>query len=223
MVGKEGYGIDLKATRNIAEQVKEVYNLGVEVAIVIGGGNIFRATSVSGQGMERTSADYIGMLATLINSLTLRDALENNGLSCRIQSALEVGKLAEPCLGERAIEHLKEGRVVIFAGGTGNPYFTTDTAASLRAMEIHAEVILKATKVDGVYDSDPMKTKGARKFDRLSYLEVLSKNLKVMDAAAISLCRDNNLPIIVFNITTRGNIKKVILGGKIGTIVEEKK
>ncbi len=223
MAGKGGYGIDRKATMNIAKQIKEIRDLGVEVAIVIGGGNIFRATAVSAQGMERTSADYIGMLATLINGLALQDALDNHGLRCRLQSAIEAGKLAEPCMGQRAVNHLKKGRVVIFAGGTGNPYFTTDTAASLRAMEIQAEVILKATKVDGVYDSDPLKTKGARRFDRLSYLDVLSKNLKVMDATAISLCRDNNLPIIVFNIMTKGNVKKVVMGEKIGTIVEDKK
>lgn len=223
MAGGGGYGIDPKAIMNIAKQIKDVHDLGVEIAIVIGGGNIFRATSVSARGMERTSADYIGMLATLINGLALRDALENQGLPCRLQSALEAGKLAEPCEGHRATDHLKKGRVVIFAGGTGNPYFTTDTAASLRAMEIHAEVILKATKVDGVYDSDPMRNKGARRFDRLSYLDVLSKNLRVMDATAISLCRDNNLPIIVFNIMARENVKKVIMGENIGTIVEDKK
>lgn len=221
---REGrYGIDLKSMISIAKQIKEVHGLGVEVAVVIGGGNIFRATAVSARGMERTSADYIGMLATLINGLTLRDALESQGLPCRLQSALEAGKLAEPCMGPRAANHLKKGRVVIFAGGTGNPYFTTDTAASLRAMEIQAEVILKATKVDGVYDSDPLRTKGARRFDRLSYLDVLSKNLKVMDSTAISLCRDNDLPIIVFDIKTRGSVKKAVMGEKIGTIVEHKK
>ncbi len=223
LAGEGRYGIDLKAIKKIAQEIKEVNDLGVEVAIVIGGGNFFRATAVSARGMERTSADYIGMLATLINGLALRDVLENYGLRCRLQSALEAGKLAEPCMGERAVNHLKKGRVVIFAGGTGNPYFTTDTAASLRAMEIKAEVILKATKVDGVYDSDPMKNKGARRFDRLSYLDVLSKNLKVMDATAISLCRDNNLPIIVFNLKARGSVKQAVMGKKIGTIVEHKK
>jgi len=208
-------------TASIARQIKEVKELGVEVAIVIGGGNIFRGVSGTKKGIDRVNADYMGMLATVINGLALQDALEKNGVFTRVQTAIAMAQLAEPFIKRRAIRHLEKGRVVIFAGGTGNPYFTTDTTAALRAIEIDAEVILKGTKVDGVYSADPVKDKFARKFDTLRYLDVLKKGLKVMDATAISLCMDNKLPIIVFNLIKSGNIKKVIMGEKIGTIVKE--
>ncbi|MBI5562467.1 MAG: UMP kinase, partial [Deltaproteobacteria bacterium] len=197
----------------------EVYHLGVEVAIVIGGGNIFRGVSASAKGMDRATADYVGMLATVINSLTFQDALEKKGVSTRVLSAIEMKELAEPYIRRRAVRHLEKRRVVIFAAGTGNPYFTTDTAASLRAMEINAEVILKGTKVDGVYDKDPVKDKTAVRYDRLTYLDVLKDGLKVMDTTAISLCMDNNLPIIVFDIKGRGNLLRIVMGETVGTLV----
>lgn len=219
LLGDRAYGIDPKVMTYIAEEIKELFDLGVEVAVVIGGGNIFRGVTGEAQGMDRTAADHIGMLATVMNSLALQDALEKLGVMTRIQSAIGMSEVAEPYIRRRATRHLEKGRVVIFAAGTGNPYFSTDTAASLRAMEIKAEVILKATKVDGVYESDPEVQKGARKFSRLSYLDVLGKNLKVMDTTAISLCMDNNLPIIVFSIKEKGNLKKAVLGQKVGTTV----
>ncbi len=219
LMGDQGYGIDHAVLDKITTEVKEVYDLGVEVAIVIGSGNIFRGLSAAAKGMERASADYMGMLATVLNALALQNILENKGVVTRVQSAIEMRELAETYIRRRAVRHLEKRRVVIFAAGTGNPYFTTDTAAALRAMEIGAEVIMKATKVDGVYSADPMKDKTAVKYDHLTYLEVLQKDLKVMDATAISLCKDNNLPIMVFNLTVHGNIKKIVLGEQVGTLV----
>jgi len=219
LMGSQGYGIDHAVLDTITSEVKEICNLGVEVAIVIGGGNIFRGLSGAARGMERASADYMGMLATVLNALALQNVLENKGVVTRVQSAIEMRELAETYIRRRAVRHLEKGRVVIFAAGTGNPYFTTDTAAALRAMEIGAEVIMKATKVDGVYSADPMKDKTATKFDSLTYLDVLRKDLRVMDATAISLCMDNGLPIIVFNLNVRGNIKKIVLGDTVGTLV----
>ncbi len=218
--GRLGYGIDYDVTASIAKQLKEIRESGVEIAVVIGGGNIFRGVPASGRGIDRVNADYMGMLATVINGLALQDALEKVGVFTRVQTAIELQELAEPYIRRRAIRHLEKGRVVIFVGGTGNPYFTTDTTAALRAIEIGAQVILKATKVDGVYSSDPVKNKRARRYDSLRYLDVLKKGLKVMDATATSLCMDNNLPIIVFDLTKEGNIKKVIMGEKIGTVVK---
>jgi uridylate kinase len=218
-MGSQGYGIDQTVLDSITSEVQEVCKLGVEVAIVIGGGNIFRGLSGAAKGMERASADYMGMLATVLNALALQNILENKGVVTRVQSAIEMRELAETYIRRRAVRHLEKGRVVIFAAGTGNPYFTTDTAAALRAMEIGAEVIMKATKVDGVYSADPMKDSTATKFDSLTYLDVLRQNLRVMDATAISLCMDNSLPIIVFNLNVPGNIKKIVLGEKVGTLV----
>lgn len=218
--GNLGYGIDYNVLVSISRQIREVKALGVEVAIVIGGGNIFRGVAGSTKGMDRASADYMGMLATVINALALQDALENNSVHTRVQTAIQMQELAEPYIRRRAIRHLEKGRAVIFAGGTGNPYFTTDTAAALRAIEINADVILKATKVDGVYSSDPVKNKNAKKFESLRYIDVLKKGLKVMDATATSLCMDNGLPIIVFNLKKEGNIKRVIMGERIGTTVK---
>jgi len=220
LTGGGGYGIDPSVILKIAGEIKEVKALGVEIAIVIGGGNIFRGGAASAKGMDRVSADHMGMLATILNGIALQDALEKMGVQTRLQTAIEMRELAEPFIRRRAVRHLEKGRVVIFAGGTGNPYFTTDTTASLRAMEIGAEAILKATKVDGVYDSDPMINRKARKFDELTYLDVLKKQLKVMDATAISLCMDHQIPIIVFNLKKKGNIKRVILGEKVGTKVK---
>jgi uridylate kinase len=195
--------------------------MGVQLGIVIGGGNIFRGIEASARGMDRTTADYMGMLATVINSLALQSALEERGLPTRVQSSIEMHEIAEPFIQRRAIRHLEKGRIVIFAGGTGNPYFSTDTAAALRAVEIRADVIMKATKVDGVYNADPVRDKKAVKFNKISYIDVLTKNLKVMDSTAISLCRDNLLPIIVFNLQKKGNICKAVCGQKIGTYVGE--
>ncbi len=220
LAGEQGYGIDPEVITGIAAEIKEVVDLGVQVALVIGGGNIFRGLAASSKGMDRASADYMGMLATVMNSLAMQDALEKQGVVTRVQSAIEMQQIAEPYIRRRAVRHLEKGRVVIFSAGTGNPYFTTDTAASLRAMEINAEVILKATKVDGVYTSDPMKNSDAVKLPTLTYLEVLQKGLQVMDATATSLCMDNNLPMIIFDLTQRGNIQKVVLGEQIGTIVK---
>ncbi len=217
--GDQGYGVDPKVASSIAEQIKEIHELGIDIACVIGAGNIFRGLQASRAGMDRATADYIGMLATVINSLVLQDRLEKLGVHTRVQSAIEIQELAEPYIRRRAMRHFEKGRIVIFAAGTGNPYFTTDTAAALRAIEIGADVILKATKVDGVYSHDPVKNKHARKFDRLRYIDVLKKRLQVMDATAISLCMDNQLPIIVFDLTKHGNIRKVIMGEKIGTRV----
>jgi uridylate kinase len=215
--GDLGYGVDPRVAKSIAEQIKEVHEFGIDVACVIGAGNIFRGLQGSKAGMDRSTADYIGMLATVINSMVLQDSLEKLGVHTRVQSAIEIKELAEPYIRRRAMRHLEKKRVVIFAAGTGNPYFTTDTAAALRAIEIGADVILKATKVDGVYDRDPVKDKRAKKFGHLRYIDVLRKRLQVMDATAITLCMDNQLPIVVFNLIKEGNIKRVILGDKIGT------
>lgn len=217
--GDKGYGITPNVLESIAEELKRIHRLGIQTAIVIGGGNIFRGIAASAQGMDRASADYMGMLATVINALALQDALETAGVPTRVQTAIEMSQLAEAYIRRRAVRHLEKGRMVIFAAGTGNPYFTTDTAASLRAMEINADIILKATKVDGVYDKDPIKHRDAKKFKELSYLEVLQRDLKVMDSTAISLCRDNNLPIMVFNLTEKGNIERAVCGEPIGTVV----
>lgn len=219
LLGKSSYGIDIDVVKLIADEIKEIVDAGVQVSIVVGGGNIFRGIEASTKGIDRTSADYMGMLATVMNSLALQNFLQNVGVFTRVQSAIEMREIAEPFIIGRALRHLEKGRVVIFASGTGNPYFTTDTAASLRALEMRADVMLKATKVDGVYDKDPTKHKDANMFDKISYIDVLTKNLKVMDATAISLCRDNKLPIIVFNLEKKGNIKGVISGKPIGTIV----
>ena len=219
LTGEGDYGIDPEMIKQIAQEVKEVKNLGIDVAIVIGGGNIFRGMAASTRGMDRASADYMGMLATVINGLAFQDALEKIDVDTRVQTAIEMREIAEPYIRRRAIRHLEKGRVVLFVAGTGNPYFTTDTTASLRAMEIGAEVILKGTKVDGIYDTDPLLNKQARKYEELTYFEVLKKQLKVMDATAISLCMDYRIPIIVFNLKKRGNIKRVILGERIGTKV----
>lgn len=220
MAGERGFGIDPDAINKIAGEIKEIYGLGVEMALVIGGGNIFRGVSASAGGMDRASGDYMGMLATVINSLALQDALERKEIPTRVLTAIEMHQLAEPYIKRRAIRHLEKKRVVIFAAGTGNPYFSSDTAAALRAMEISAEVILKATKVDGVYDADPLKKADAKKFNKISYLDFLNNNFRVMDVTAISLCMDNHLPVIIFNLTVPNNIKRVILGEKVGTIIE---
>tara|TARA_B100001971_G_C18252674_1_gene579522 strand:+ start:1816 stop:2538 length:723 start_codon:yes stop_codon:yes gene_type:complete len=217
--GNLGYGIDNKTLEGIAKEIAEVVKLKVQVSIVIGAGNIYRGVSAAAQGMDRTTADYMGMLATAINALALQHFLEREELATRVQSALELNRVAEPYIQRRAMRHLDKGRVVIFAAGTGNPYFTTDTAASLRALEIDAEIILKATKVNGVYDKDPHKYKNAKMFKSLRYMEVLEKELEIMDSTAISLCKDNNIPICVFNLFKKNNIKKIIQGEKIGTIV----
>jgi uridylate kinase len=219
LMGEQQFGVDPAVTSRIARDVAEIQSMGVETAIVIGGGNIFRGLAASARGMDRATADYMGMLATVINALALQDALEQHGLVTRTVTAIEMRAVAEPFIRRRAIRHLEKGRVVIFAGGTGNPYFTTDTAAALRAMEIKAEVILKGTKVDGVYTADPMLDKEATKYPTISYLQVLERQLKVMDATAISLCMDNKLPIVVFNLRQPGNIGRVVTGEPIGTTV----
>ncbi len=223
LAGDQGFGISPEVITGIAAEIREVVALGVEVALVIGGGNIFRGLAASSKGMDRASADYMGMLATVMNSLAMQDALEKQDVVTRVQSAIDMKQIAEPYIRRRAVRHLEKGRVVIFSAGTGNPYFTTDTAASLRAMEIGAEVILKATKVDGIYSADPAKDKNAVKINDLTYLEVLQKGLQVMDATATSLCMDNDLPMIIFDLTQRGNIMKVVCGESIGTIVQGEK
>jgi uridylate kinase len=220
--GKKSHGIDNSVLVSISRQIKEIRSLGVDVAIVLGGGNIFRGqenTASLGLDMDRSVADYMGMLATVINGLALQNVLEKTKLPTRVMTAIDMEKIAEPYIRRRAIRHLEKGRVVIFVAGTGNPYFTTDTAAALRAMEINANAILKATRVDGVYSADPFKVKSAKKFSTLKYIDVLKKGLKVMDATAVSLCMDNKLPIVVFNMNKEGNIKRVVLGQKIGTLV----
>lgn len=214
---KKGYGISQEAVSSICQQLKEVKGLGVEIAISIGAGNIFRGNS-EGKDMERSSADYVGMLATIMNSLALQDGLEKMGVPCRVLSSLEVAKVAEPYIRRRAMRHLEKGRIVIFAGGTGNPFFSTDTAAALRAAEINAEILLKATNVDGIYSGDPMKDPSAKRYNELSYMDILRDELGVMDATAVSLCRENHLPILVFSLSS-GNIKRVIMGDDIGTMV----
>jgi uridylate kinase len=221
LLGDKAFGIDRKFTDYLAGEIKQVHELGVQVSAVVGGGNIFRGVSDTAQGMDRVSADYMGMLATVINGVALQDALERAGVYTRVMSAIEMREVAEPFIRRRAIRHLEKERVVIFAGGTGNPYFSTDTAAALRAMEIKAEIILKGTKVDGIYDSDPMTNSKAKMFERLTYFEVLQKGLKVMDTTAISLCMDNRLPIIVYNLKKKGGLKQILMGGKVGTMVEE--
>jgi uridylate kinase len=219
LMGEQAYGIDANVSSQIAKEVAEIQAMGVETAIVIGGGNIFRGIAASARGMDRATADYMGMLATVINALALQDALERQGVVTRVVTAIEMRAVAEPFIRRRAIRHLEKGRVVVFGAGTGNPYFSTDTAAALRAMEIKAEVILKATKVDGIYDADPMVHPEASRFDRISYLQVLEQGLQVMDATAISLCMDNRLPIVVFNLRTPGNIRRAIIGEPIGSLV----
>ena len=221
LAGEQAFGIDPKMIDYMANEIAEVAAMGLEVAIVIGGGNIFRGISAADGGMERASADYMGMLATLLNALALQNALEKHGAVTRVQSAIEMRQLAEGYIRRRAIRHLEKKRVVIFAAGTGNPYFSTDTAAALRGMEIGAEVILKGTKVAGIYDDDPLKNPRAKKFDRLPFLAVLDKKLKVMDSTALSLCMDHNLPIIVFNIKEKGNIKRIVQGEQLGTLVRD--
>jgi uridylate kinase len=220
LAGDQGFGIDPEVISGIAAEIKEIVDLGVQVALVIGGGNIFRGLAASSKGMDRASADYMGMLATVMNSLAMSDALEKHGVPTRVQSAIDMQQVAEPYIRRRAVRHLEKGRVVIFSAGTGNPYFTTDTAASLRAMEINAEVIIKATKVDGVYTADPKKDSNAVKLPNLTYIEVLQQGLQVMDATATSLCMDNDLPMIIFDMTQTGNIKRVVMGEHIGTIVK---
>ncbi len=219
LAANQGFGVDTTRIYEIAAEVADVHSLGMQIAIVVGGGNFFRGVADQARDMDRVSADHMGMLATVINALALQDALEKQHVYTRVQSAIEMNQVAEPFIRRRAIRHLEKGRVVIFAGGTGNPYFSTDTAASLRAMEIKADVILKATKVDGIYDADPMLVQDAKKFTQITYMDVLKKGLKVMDSTAISLCKDNNLPIIVFNLNRAGNIKKVVTGEKVGSLV----
>ncbi len=219
LMGEQQFGIDPAVTTQIAKDIAEIQGLGVQVAVVIGGGNLFRGLAASAKGMDRATADYMGMLATVINGLAMQDALEHVGVNTRVASAIEMRAVAEPFIRRRAVRHLEKGRVVVFAAGTGNPYFTTDTAAALRAMEMKADVILKATKVDGIYTADPMLNHSATKYDNISYLKVLAEGLKVMDATAISLCMDNKLPIVVFNLRTPGNIRRVIMGEPVGTTV----
>jgi uridylate kinase len=220
LMGNQGFGVDPAMASRIAEEIAEIHSLGVQLAATVGGGNIVRGISVSAAGMDRVSGDYMGMLATVINALALQNALEKLGVYTRVQSAIDMKAVAEPFIRRRAIRHLEKGRVVIFAAGTGNPYFSTDTAAALRGMEISAEAILKATKVDGIYDSDPLLNPSAKLFARLTYREVLEKGLRVMDTTAVSLCMENALPIVVFNLLHRGNIKEVVMGANVGSIVQ---
>jgi len=219
LAAEAGYGIDKAMLVRVAHEIKEIQDLGCEVAVVVGGGNIFRGVAASAEGMNRATADYMGMLATVINSLAMQEALEKINIPTRVMSALTIAQVAEPYIRRRATRHLEKGRVIIFAAGTGNPYFTTDTAASLRAMEINAEIIFKATKVDGIYDADPMKVKNAKRYQQLTYIEVLQQNLKVMDSTAISLCMDNRLPILVFSLFEPGNIRRAVMGEPVGTLV----
>jgi uridylate kinase len=219
LLGEKTFGIDRAFTDYLAQEIRDVHAMGAQIAAVVGGGNIFRGVSDSAQGMDRVSADHMGMLATVINGIALQDALERAGVFTRVLSAIEMREVAEPYIRRRAIRHMEKQRVVIFAGGTGNPYFSTDTAAALRAMEVKAEIILKGTKVDGIYDADPLKHPRAKKFDRLTYFEVLQKGLKVMDTTAISLCMDNELPIIVYDLKRKGSLKRIVQGETVGTIV----
>ena len=219
LAGEAGYGIDTDVLSEIAQEIREIQGLGIQIGVVIGGGNIFRGIKGATTGMDRASADYMGMLATVLNCLALQDSLERIGVKTRVQSAIEMRELAEPYIRRKAVRHLEKGRVVIFGAGTGNPYFTTDTTAALRAMEIGSEVVLKATRVDGIYDADPKKVPGARRFEELTYLDVLQKGLKVMDSTAISLCMDHSLPIIVFDLGERGALKRVVQGERVGTLV----
>jgi len=222
LAGDQGYGISPEVIRFVAGEIEAVHALGVQLAVVVGGGNIFRGLAATAAGMDRATADYMGMLATVLNGLALQDALEKRWVDTRVQSAMEMREVAEPFIRRRAIRHLEKGRVVIFVGGTGNPYFSTDTAAALRAIEVGAEVVFKATKVDGVYTADPLQDATAQKFEELSYIEVLSQKLKVMDSTAISLCMDNRFPIVVFNLHERGRLKGLVLGERVGTIVKER-
>ena len=219
LAGDEGFGISPRMLNFLASEIQEVHGLGLQIAVVVGGGNILRGIAASAGGMDRSSADYIGMLATVMNGLALQDALERMAIDTRVQSAIEMREVAEPFIRRRAIRHLEKGRVVIFVGGTGNPYFSTDTAAALRAMEVNAEVVFKATKVDGVYTADPLQDPSAKKFDELSYIEVLNRQLKVMDSTAISLCMDNLFPIVVFSLREAGILRQLVFGEKVGTIV----
>jgi uridylate kinase len=219
LAGPEGFGIEPTAVERIAHEIKEIHEMGVEVALVIGGGNIFRGLKAAAKGMDRTTADQMGMLATIINGLALQNALEKMGTLTRVQSAIEIQQLAEPFIRRRAMRHLEKGRIVIFAAGTGNPYFTSDTAASLRAVEMNADIILKGTRVDGVYDSDPELNASAVRYDKLTYFEVIQHQLKVMDSTSVTLCMDNDLPIRVFNLMVPGNLKKIMMGENIGTLV----
>jgi uridylate kinase len=219
LLGKRPYGIDFERAKSIAQEIKEIHDLGVQVAIMIGGGNIFRGTQGTEAGMDRAAADQMGLLATVVNGIALQDALEKQGLPCRHVSAIEIKAVAEPFVRRRVVRHLEKDRIVVFSAGIGSPFFTTDTAAALRALEIKAQVIMKATKVDGVYSADPMLDKKAKRFDTISYLEVIKKGLKVMDSTAISLCKDNDLPIMVFNLNKRGNVRRAVLGEKVGTLV----
>lgn len=220
LAGKQGTGINTTVIKQIAVDVAEAYRAGVQIGLVIGGGNIYRGVAASAEGMDRASADYMGMLATVINALALQDALEKEGVPTRVQTAIEMAEIAEPYIRRRAIRHLEKNRIVIFGAGTGNPFFTTDTAASLRAMELGAEVLMKATKVDGIYDKDPMKFTDAKKFDKISYIDVLNKGLQVMDSTAISMCMDNKLSILTFDLMKPGNILKAVMGENIGTLVQ---
>ena len=220
-MGSQSYGIDSTVLREIAQEIAEIHDMGTHIALVIGGGNIFRGVSAASGGMDRSTADYMGMLATVMNALALQDALEKFGIPTRVQSAIDMKEVAEPYIRRRAIRHLEKGRIVIFAAGTGLPFFTTDTTAALRAIEIGAEVLMKATKVDGIYESDPVVNPLARRYERISFADVLSRNLRVMDGTAISLAREQKMPIVVFNLRIQGNIKKVVLGKPIGTVVEE--
>ena len=217
----QGFGVDSTRVHEIAAEIAEVRSLEVDVAIVVGGGNFFRGVAEQAQDMDRVSADHMGMLATVINALALQDALEKSGAQTRVMSAIEMHEVAEPFIRRRAIRHLEKGRVVVFAAGTGNPYFSTDTAASLRAMEIHADAILKATKVDGIYTADPMKDKDATKFEKITYLDILKRGLKVMDATAIAMCQENKMPVVVFDLNTHGNIRRVVMGERVGSLVNE--
>ncbi len=219
LAGNQGHGINSETIKQIAKDIKQAHDTGVQIGLVIGGGNIFRGVAASAQGMDRASSDYMGMLATCINSLALQDALEKENVPTRVQSAIEMNEIAEPYIRRRAVRHLEKNRIVIFAAGTGNPYFTTDTAAALRAMEINAEVLMKATKVDGIYDKDPTKHKDAIRYEKITYIDVLKQGLKVMDSTAISLCMDNKLPIMTFDLAKNGNIFKAVIGEKIGTLV----
>lgn len=219
LAGENGFGIDSKVVRSIADQTKEVFEMGVQIAVVVGGGNFWRGLAASGRGMDRATADHMGMLATVMNALALQDSFEKIGIETRVQTAIEMRQIAEPYIRRRAIRHLEKGRVVIFAAGTGNPFFSTDTAAALRAAELDAEIILMAKKVDGVYDADPKKDPLAKKFEDLHFIEILNKRLSVMDSTATSLCMDNRIPIVVFNLDEIGNIKRVVMGEKIGTFV----
>ncbi len=221
LMGDKGFGISPDMLNYLSDEIRSVYDLGIQVAVVVGGGNIFRGVAATAYGMDRASADHIGMLATVINSIALQDALEKKGVQTRVQTAVAMHAFAEPYILRRAIRHLEKGRVVILAAGTGNPYFTTDTAAALRAQEIRADVLIKATKVDGIYDADPATDPNAKKIDRVTYIEVLNRHLKVMDATAISLAMDNRLPVIVFNLKVKGNLRRVVCGDHVGTYVKE--